>query len=218
MPIRKKILYFGLDPSRLYATNEVVHFPLIRTKPFVFEAVQDFFAVPHSHVLFTSRTAVTYYFQYTDVRAKRFICVGKATAARLAEFGVQADQIAKDACAEGVISVLKELKCDHILYPHAAQARRLLPDYLEGVDKKGTAFALYDTFPNAETLPDLTQFKQLVFTSPSIVNVFSTLCLNLPPQEKCVAIGPITQNALNKLFDSSMTTESSTLKHEENNG
>ncbi len=194
-----KTLYFGLDPSRYQSSDEVTHFPLISTRPFSYENVKAFFGVAHSHVLFTSRTAVTYYFDYTDVRDKVYLCVGEATAARLADFGVKATHTAEEACGEGVITLLKQLDCDHILYPHSAQARRLLPDYLKG---KGTAFALYDTFANTKTLPDLSQFDRFVFTSPSTVEVFRSLCAALPHRDKCEAIGPVTLNALNILFES----------------
>lgn len=197
----KQILYFGLDPSRYNSDCEVLHFPLIQTKPFPFETIAAYLSIPHTHVLFTSRMAVTYFFGYTSERNKKYICVGEATAGRLSDFGVKADWVADEPCGEGVIALLETLECGHILYPHSAQARTLLPHYLEG---KGTPFPLYETIPNQNFLPDLSAFDRLVFTSPSTVRVFSQLCSALPPREKCEAIGPITQNALNKLFESTI--------------
>lgn len=195
---KKKILYFGLDPSRYQTNDVIIHFPLILTKPFPFEVVEHFFEIPHTHVLFTSRPAVEYYFAYTK-KKKKFLCVGEATAERLIDFNQQANWIADEPCGEGVIALLKRLTFGHILYPHSARARQLLPDYLKG---NGTSFPLYHTFFNAVPLPNLDLFDKLIFTSPSTVEAFRRLCSYLPPKEKCEAIGPITQNALNKLFNS----------------
>lgn len=195
---KKKTIYFGLDPTRYKSGGEIVHFPLIETQPFPFRLVKNFLSRPHGRVLFTSRTAVSYYFQYADVRDKTYLCVGKATAERLGDFGLEAAHIADEPCAEGVIELLEQLDYEDILYPHSAKARPLLPEYLKG--KGGTAFALYDTYPLSTVLPDLSEFDQLVFTSPSTVEAFCALCKALPPREKCHAIGPVTQNALNKLY------------------
>lgn len=191
----KKILYFGLDPTRY--PQDVVHYPLIKTQVFEFEKIKIYFESQHTHVLFTSREAVKYFFQYEPKKNKIYLCVGEATAKRVEGFGAQVSHIAEEAHGEGVIEMLHRLKWGRILYPHSAQARSLLPDYLK---ERGIPFALYDTIPCVSTLPDLNPFDRLVFTSPSTVEVFASLCKSLPPQEKCEAIGPITKKALEKLF------------------
>lgn len=197
----KKILYFGLDPTRYPSMEEVIHFPLIETRPYSFERVKPYFEIPHSHLLFTSRIAVSYYFEYAQGGNKECICVGEATAQRLADFGVRASHIAKEACGEGVVALMESLSFDHILYPHSARCRPLLPEYLKG---RGTEFALYDTFAKDVELPDLNRFDRFVFTSPSTVEAFASLCTFFPAREKCEAIGPVTRNALNKLFESTI--------------
>lgn len=194
----KKILYFGLDPSRYVTKDVIVHLPLIQTSPLPIEAVKPFFQIPHSHVLFTSRTAITYYAHYGALKEGEFICVGEATAALLKEYGYQASWVAEESCAEGVIKLLEKIESEHILYPHSAGARPLLPQYLVG---RGTSFPLYTTYPTEVVLPNLAEFDLFVFTSPSTVKAFAALSQALPPREKCQAIGPITQNALNKLFE-----------------
>ncbi len=199
-----RALYFGLDPSRYEFKGELVHLPLVRTVPFPFQKVKLYFNTPHSHVLFTSRSAVSYFFAYSTERDKKYICVGKATANRLEDFGVQADFIAENPQGEGVVELLKTIEYEHILYPHSAQSRPLLPDYLK---EGGTSFALYDTFPIKVRLPDLSRFDRLIFTSPSSVDAFFSQTSEIPPQEKCEAIGPITRNALNKFFSSIMVSQ-----------
>lgn len=191
----KRILYFGLDPSRY--PEKVFHYPLIRTNPLPYDQVEPFFTLTHTHVLFTSRQAVTYFFNYTPMRDKIYLCIGEATAQRVEDFGVRASYIAEEAHGEGVIEMLKAIDYECILYPHSAKARPLLPNYLK---ERGISFILYETHSHAKTLPDLTLFDRIVFTSPSTVEVFAYLSKSLPPREKCQAIGPITQNALEKLF------------------
>ncbi|MCH9627217.1 MAG: hypothetical protein S4CHLAM2_08520 [Chlamydiales bacterium] len=210
----KPILYFGLDPSRYDSTQLITHLPLIRTQPFPYEQIASALAFPHTHVLFTSRQAVEYFFGYTEKRDKIYISVGKATAARLLDYGVQATWVAKEECGEGVMTLLEEIDCGPILYPRSAGARPLLPAY---VAKKGHAFPLYETVCNEVELPNLESFDRLVFTSPSTVAAFQKLCKSLPPRDQCEAIGPITQNALNKLFTSTMLAKTS-LNCEETDG
>lgn len=186
------VLYLGLDPSRY--EQEVVHLPLIRTEPRPFDEVEPFFSVPHSHILFTSRTAVEHYCNYTN-SCQPAICVGEATAEKVREKGHTVAAIAKLECGEGVVELLGTFAYDHILYPHSARARPLLREAI-----RGTPFALYDTFFNTVPIPDLTPFSRIVFTSPSTVEAFARLCNSWPPREKCEAIGPITQNALNRRY------------------
>lgn len=196
---KKNILYFGLDPTRYPKKGKLVHLPLIRTEPFAWEKVMPYFSAFHTHVLFTSRMAVSYYFMCNRTIDKSFICVGPATAERLADYDVKADFVADNPCGEGVIDLLKQIKKGPILYPHSAQARALLPAYIKKIG--GIAFPFYQTVPNQVVLPDLALFDILVFTSPTTVEAFSRITSVLPPKEKCEAIGPITQNALNKLFE-----------------
>ncbi len=210
----KPILYFGLDPSRYGSHQLITHLPLIRTEPLPYAQIAHALSFPHTHVLFTSRQAVEYFFGYAKRRDKIYISVGKATAERLTDFGLEARWVAKEECGEGVIALLDKIECGPILYPHSASARALLPTYLE---KRGHAFPLYKTIFNEVQLPDLDPFDRLVFTSPSTVAAFQKLCRQLPPREKCEAIGPITQNALNKLFACPMLGGTS-LNSEETDG
>ena len=76
----------------------------------------------------------------------------------------------------------------------------IIPKYL--TEKKiGFSFPIYDTKPRIVQLPNLDEFDILVFTSPSTVSAFSAICKQLPQKDKCIAIGDVTQKALNKLFN-----------------
>jgi uroporphyrinogen-III synthase len=56
---------------------------------------------------------------------------------------------------------------------------------------------LYDTVSQEICpKPDLDQVDEIVFTSPSTVKAFVEIFGGLPRGKKCLAIGPITQQAL----------------------
>ncbi|MEZ5314988.1 MAG: uroporphyrinogen-III synthase [Chlamydiales bacterium] len=197
---RKNVLYFGLDPSHFFSKDEVFHFPLIETIPLSYERVKPFLLTSYSHVLFTSRTAITYYFHYNGSKEKNFICIGLGTVAQLMKFGLSPAYIPETACSESVVTLLEKIAYAHVLYPHSARSRPLLPEYL--TQHRGIPFVLYDTYSKNVRLPNLEMFHELIFTSPSTVEAFGKICDDLPDRKKCRAIGPITENALNKLFHS----------------
>lgn len=212
-----RILYFGLDPSRYPHAGRLTHLPLIRTEPYPFEEVKYYFHLPYKLLLFTSRIAVSYFFSYYNAENKPIICVGNATADRVKDFGRKVSWVAEEPCGEGVINLLDRLDVREILYPHSKQARPLIPSYLKK-EQRGISFPLYKTVKNNVILPDFEKFDRIVFTSPSTVDAFHRLCPSLPPREKCEAIGPVTQNALNKLFGSTILQNQQTLKCEDTNG
>lgn len=199
----KQILYLGLDPSRYLHEGQLVHCPLIKVVARPFEgAIKKAFEQLecYSHILFTSRTAVSIFFEFVaseKVKEKSFIVVGRATAEKLQEFHLHATYIAKEECGEGVVVLLETLSLDqaHLLFPHSSLARSLILEYLKKKKIQHTALPLYDTLPIRTALPDLEQFDEIVFTSPSTVRAFLDL-QPLPPREKCVAFGPVTKKYL----------------------
>jgi uroporphyrinogen-III synthase len=115
-----KILYLGLDPSRYRYQGELTHLPIIKIvpRPFdekmkaAFEQLSDY-----SHVIFTSRSAVSLYKEYAlkagcweaQLQEKNYICVGKATATSVSEHGLIPNFIAKEETAEGMAALLATL-------------------------------------------------------------------------------------------------------------
>lgn len=209
----KKILYLGLDPSRFVHESELVHFPLIQIqpRPFVNEVKEAFAKLEtYTHILFTSRTPVSLFFEYASQAGfskellvkKEYICVGKATAKRLKDFCLKEPMVASIETQEGVILLLQNLKLDraHIFFPHSANAREALFSYFKTSAVKFSSVALYETLPCQKELPDLNGFDEIVFTSPSTVHAFCLLAKTLPPLNKCIAIGPITEKVLKEQF------------------
>ena len=73
-----------------------------------------------------------------------------------------------------------------------------MPDPLSGVRY------LYDTISQViQPKPNLDHVDEIVFTSPSTVKAFIEIFGVLPRGKKCLAIGPITEQALRVYLDSS---------------
>ncbi len=184
-------LYTGLDPARWASDKKIVHLPLIQIKPRPIPKLSSY-----SHILFTSRSAVQI-FCAQHKPTGTIIVVGEATAEALQIFGLEASHVAPIACGEGVVELLKNLTIEKLLYPHAAKTRSLIKTYLESLEIQHQTFILYDTVTHPyQTLPKLSQFDEIIFTSPTTVEAFIELYGALPTDIELRAIGPVTQRFL----------------------
>ncbi|MFZ0565839.1 MAG: uroporphyrinogen-III synthase [Chlamydiales bacterium] len=210
----KKVLYLGLDPSRWITQGEITHIPLIHTAPYPFshrEIQMAFAQIPsYTHFLFTSRTTPPIFVDYAAragfgldlLEKKTSICLGKATEEALSKTGLFSHYIAETPSAEGVVALLERLSLEeaYLFFPHSALARRVIPHYLQEKAVKHKALPLYTTRPSRVLLPDLASFDEIIFTSPSTVLAFRSLCTHLPPFEKCRWIGLLTQQTLKQIW------------------
>lgn len=182
-----KILYLGLRPK-----VGTFHYPVIRTEPLVtcLPAEWPLF----THIIFTSQTTVEYWPGPWD---KAMIAIGDATASALKKRGVE-PLIAPFATQEGVIELIKGIK-GHFFIPRSRLARSALTDYMKENQIPHCTLDLYDThFQKLEPIPNLDDFDEIVFTSPSTVEGFLRIYGSLPREKKLTAIGPITQKALDE--------------------
>lgn len=122
------------------------------------------------------------------------------TAAKMAEKGIEASLLAEQETAEGVVNVMETIDLRHanILWPHSAQSRPVISDWLKSRGVAHCSLPLYDTVANIpKHLPDLRGIDEIVFTSPSTVDAFLMAYGSLPKDKKLTSIGPITQMRLN---------------------
>lgn len=182
-----RILYLGLRPK-----TGTFHYPVIRTEFLGVGAPSDW--ARFTHIIFTSQTAVEY---WPGPWNKEIIAIGKATAAALRSKGVE-PRVAPFATQEGVIELIKLIDgCFFI--PRSRLARSALTDYMEENQIPFSVLDLYDThFQRLEPVPNLDDFDEIVFTSPSTVEGFLRIYGKLPREKKLTAIGPITQKALDE--------------------
>lgn len=195
------ILYLGLDPSRYPQSRKLLHYPVIRTEKIHSESfLQAKVLWPQfTHVIFTSKTAVSYWFEEETGEGKIVIAVGKSTAEELEKRGID-PLVAKRETQEGVIELLEtlDLRGAYIFWPRSKRARPVLESYLSHM--RYCALDLYDTvLQKPEPVPDLREVDEIVFTSPSTVRGFLAIYGFLPKNKTLRAIGPVTRESMDSL-------------------
>lgn len=179
------ILYLGLR-----AKPGVFHYPVIRTERCgLFEQALTLWP-QFTHIIFTSQTTVEYWPGPWD---KKIFAIGKETAKVLEQKGLK-PQIAPYPTQEGIMEMIQE---GYFFLPHSKRAR---PDLIRFFQEKKIPFfslELYDThFQCLKPIPNLDEFEEIVFTSPSTVEGFLRIYHKLPHNKKLTAIGPITERVL----------------------
>lgn len=194
-------LYTGLIPPKDLKAR---HCPFIEIIPRPVddpEVARMLDTLPQAtHLIFTSKTTVDIFFQYSSkFKNKTFIAVGKVTKSYLQSRGVYEVLTPEIETAEGITALIASLnlKEPFFVWPHSARSRRVIPDFL---DRKGISYCecvLYDTATIIpDPLPDLDDYDEILFTSPSTVEGFVTAYGKLPQNKQLTPIGPITQQKL----------------------
>lgn len=194
-----RILYLGID-----APPDVFHYPVIRTQRIDSSQLREALALwdRFTHVIFTSKNGVRHWCEVGNLlgseKDKIVIAIGEATAKELRQRGVE-PIVAPDATQEGVIALLETLSLEkaNLFYPRSKLARPHLAEYLEKRNVSAYLLDLYEpVFQKPEPVPDLEQFDEIVFTSPSTVEGFVRIFGALLRDKKLTAIGPITKKAV----------------------
>jgi len=197
----KQTLYLGLDPRRFSPKYSLVHAPIIEILPLALERSTFIKALACSHILLTSRVAANLFFAnlkkfdipQSAVHKKSLIAVGGATASCLPHA-----LCPKREQAEGVCELLDALQLakSRIFYPHSRRSRTTIIDYLTKRKLCFTDLVLYDTCRRKDfVMPDLRDFDEVVFTSPSTVEAFFYDEPFVPAHLDVTTIGPITHAA-----------------------
>jgi uroporphyrinogen-III synthase len=190
-----KLLYLGLNPDDFsYGSFDIHHFPIIEVCPLYPPSFPE-----ATHLIVTSQTTAALlelYIEYVQKKRLKVLAVGEATAQKLGDLGYQNIQVAPVAQGEGIVELLKKCSCkDRFLYPRSKLARPLIEEALKKLGAFYHAVDLYTVIPTRAPLPDISQFELFYFTSRSTVEAFIELFGQLPPMERCLAIGPLTQAA-----------------------
>jgi len=205
----KRVLHLGLRPPPSTDQITVIHFPIIRTvprdfqEPAIHSCLQRFDSF--THYILTSQTAVELLLPHlarVNIERKTVIAVGKKTAKKLREGGIDRILVPKEQTAEGVVELLKKenLSYANVFWGHAAKARTLIADYLHTHCHHVSDIILYDTVPEERLpKPDLNTIDEIFFTSPSTVTCFFHLFQEPPAHVALTAIGPITEDALKQV-------------------
>lgn len=217
MDTRQHTLYLGLEPPLPQVGIQITHYPLIKIVPVLPTDAQierAFHALnTYTHLLFTSKSAVRIFCDYLSyfgyslgmIKGKRIISVGRATAAFLRQNGLEADLVAHEETAEGMVAALAEepLQNATCFWPHSARARPVLVHFFNEHHISYRECILYDTEPHiVHPLPDLSQIDEVYFTSPSTVEAFLLAYGEFPSDKKLTTIGPVTEAHLHALRES----------------
>lgn len=187
-----RVLYLGTDPS--HYEKEVVHCPLIETKPLPLPETVLIDWEAFTHIILTSPNAARILASQKPLQSKEILAIGKGTAR-----GLSCSAIAFPETQEGMIELLKKtpLENSYILYPRSSIARPLLAGYLKAAGLRHQICDLYETvYLKPNPIPSLDDFDEIVFTSPSTIKAFAALYGAIPQNKKLTCIGPVTQTVL----------------------
>lgn len=205
------VLYLGLNPTHYITQGIVTHCPIIHIKarPYddflIQEALKDFHL--YSHVIFTSKTTVKILCEYLKLKNisrrlgedKHVIAVGEITASYLREYGVESITVPKKETAEGIVEELVKIHTAkaHYFWPHSCKSRPVIQNFFDGVEATYKSCILYDTEIRIPSpIPNLSEFQEIVFTSPSTVDAFMKIFGAFPCHIKYTPIGEITAHYL----------------------
>lgn len=207
------VLYLGLNPTHYFTEGALTHCPIIQIRPRSFDdsciqkALEDFFY--YSHVIITSKTSVKILcdnllmknIAVSQWKDKHVIAVGQVTASHLRSYGIDPIIVPKNETAEGVVEELVKLHSAKAYYfwPHSSKSRPVIEIFFGSVGAQYKSCILYDTdIRIPDPLPNLHEFQEVVFTSPSTIDAFLKIFGGFPDHIRYTPIGKITAHYLNK--------------------
>lgn len=209
---KPKVLATGTSTMAAKDRGEVTHTQLIQTKPIDNDHTLGSVSLRHFNwIVFTSRNGVRYFFEAIDrigidIRSMantHIASVGKATSAELRLHHLSADFESPTESAEGIVAFFDKEKNKtgnalSILLPRSAIGIESLPKSLKEMGHDVTEIALYTTEANsgAKPIDDLSQFNEIIFTSPSCVSAFKKIYGSLPEGIPLTAKGKTTLKEL----------------------
>lgn len=162
-------------------------------------------------IIFTSTNGVDRFFSRLlaakkdarDLAHTKLAAIGRATAARLQNYGLVADVVPAEFRAEGILAALKNelTPGERVLIPRAQEARELLPESLRAYGATADVAPVYQTVtadtdagPVKKMLAD-GEVDFVTFTSSSTVTNLVKLLgdASLLWTAKAVCIGPVTE-------------------------
>jgi len=199
--ISEKLLDLG---AQVTAINSI---KVVDTSKNLMDYIEKFSC--YNYVVFTSVNGANLFFKYLkeneyDIRNIRGkVCaIGPATAEAIRGKGIMPQIIAKQFVTESLLIELKnQVKPgDKILIPGSSSGREYLGEELRKLQCSVDEVPIYEigegTLQNEGTFDNV---DIVIFTSPSTVkNMISMLGINRIKEKKCIAIGPITGEELNK--------------------
>jgi uroporphyrinogen III methyltransferase / synthase len=204
---------------------EVLAFPVIAiADPPDWQPVDDAIRnlATYDWVVLTSSNAVERFFArlpFVDRSAEalsrvKVAAIGRSTAVRMRELGVEPDLIPAQARAEGMVEAFRGLGAGagwRVLVPRALEAREVLPDELRALGATVDVVAVYRSVPAEPVAAVLERFRAgtidaVTFTSGLIAKRFAETiaaagldAASVMRDVAVASIGPVTSDAIREL-------------------
>ncbi len=180
-----KILFTGLDASRVGVRGKIIHQPLIKLSKK--ELTEEF--VPHieeySGFIFTSRAGVEFFLESWDIpQGAKVVAIGPHTAKELEDRGVKVDAIPEKFDSTHLTTLIEKSDTENWLYPCSSRSKNPLHS-LENV----TIFSFYETQLREVEPLDLQTFSAVFFSSPSTVDSFIVNYKEIPSELSLLVYG-----------------------------
>ncbi len=163
-------------------------------------------------IVFTSANGVARFWQQLGAstgeqalpKGARVAAIGPATAAALERRGVEPELVPTEYVAEAVADALidsESMAGRRVLLPHAAGARRVLPDRLRAAGAEVDEVVAYESVPDEEGIAalragiDRGEVDMITFAAASAVRHFAEVAGPDLGNAKVAVIGPITAEA-----------------------
>lgn len=204
------ILFTGTHPEKYKHLGHIVHYPMIYIAPLSDYKLVDKALISMSNfdwLIFTSKYAVNYFFKRLHflkkdsryLSGKKVASIGKYTSEALLDHGICPDLQPEDESSEGLINefVDKKIKDKKILIPRSNLALSKLPSGLNESGNQVTVLEIYQNkMPELPIVPNLNDFKKLIFTSPSGINNFFSMYDQVPKNIQILVKGKESLKAL----------------------
>jgi uroporphyrinogen III methyltransferase/synthase len=202
----------GLAATLRNLGAEVVELPAIRIEPTI-ESDEVRNAIErigeYALICLTSPNGVRLLFKAMDkagldtrsLAGVTIAAIGPGTARALAKRGIAADIVPERFVAESLVESLRtvEVEGKRVLVARAADARDVIPEWLDNRDARVDVVALYETLresPDPAAVEAAQAADYVTFTSSSTVhNLTEALGDRFPREARIVSIGPVTSEA-----------------------
>jgi uroporphyrinogen-III synthase len=200
----QKILYTGLTPDYAKYNEKIIHYPLIKV---IGIELPEMDLQEYDAIMFTSKSAVNSFFSQSippflkGVRGissppflkgvRGIFSIGHETAKEINKFGYRVDYISEKPDSDSLAELVKQKNYKKILYPCSDISDNALHK-LNNVHPK----IIYKIEFVDQPKIDLSDFKGIVFSSPSTVKSFLKIYENIPENLVCYVLGKHTEKAL----------------------
>ena len=202
---KPNVLVLGNHPQKYERLGNIVHRRIINCVPVddytktdeIFEYINKF-----DWIVFTSVNGAKYLFERLYLLGKdarilasaKIAAIGKTTAQRLKEFGINADMIPANESSEGLLEEFAKIDVNDkkILLPQAEVSSKELPEGLLKMNAKIEKVPVYKTVEIEPEHVDFDYINKILFTSGSTVRAFVKYFKEVPNNIKSYCLGPPT--------------------------